>query len=173
MPYNPFKIENLDSNKPEGMLDTDKNCVAMSFSRVLGINVHTTINFFLQKGWIDSAENLENDTTVESIAEKLCMKKIYSNTTWGELKTAMAKDTNGRYLAVNTGVHGFNESPSAVGHAFCIIKNGGLGVAGNNAEKKNTPYHSQIGHTHKITVWGPVLWCPYFGIPQPKKTAKI
>ncbi|MFJ2363166.1 hypothetical protein ACIPIN_05480 [Pseudomonas sp. NPDC087697] len=169
MPYNPFKIKDLDTNRPEDMLDNDKNCVAMSFSRVLGINVYTTINFFLQKGWINSATQLENDTIVEDIAAELCMEKIYTNTPWGELKTSMAKNLEGRYLAVNTGIHGFNESASTVGHAFCIIKNGGLGVAGNNSEKKHTPYHSQIGHMHKITVWGPVLWCPYFGIAKPLK----
>ncbi|MBC3777649.1 hypothetical protein [Pseudomonas sp. SWRI99] len=169
MPYNPFQIDDLDNKTPKDRLAEDKNCVAMSFSKVLGINAHAAINFFLQKGWIESARKLENDTIVESIADHLRMKKIYSDKPWGELKTLMAKDLDGRYLAVNTGINGFNESPSSVGHAFCIIKNGGLGVAGNNAENPNSPYHSRIGQTHKITVWGPVRWCPYFGIPEPAK----
>jgi hypothetical protein len=168
MPYNPFEIKDLDNSTPENRLAKDKNCVAMSFSKVLGINAHAAINFFLQKKWIKSASELENDTIVEAIATNLCMKKVYANKPWGELKALMAKEMDGRYLAVNTGKDGFNESPSTVGHAFCIIKNGGLGVAGNNAENSGKPYHSQIVHTHKITVWGPVRWCPFFGIPKPE-----
>jgi hypothetical protein len=142
----------LDKSQPSSMLGYDKNCVAMTFSRLLGVGVYATVNFFLQKGWIKNASDLEHDNAIDTVVGHLSLEEKYENTSWATVKTGMKGHPDGRYFAVNRGAN-----TGATGHAFAIIINqGSVGVYGNNAEKKNNPYHSQINDSHKISVYGPI-----------------
>lgn len=143
----------LDDSQPGGMLPYDKNCVAMTFSRLLGVGVYATINFFLQKQWIKNAKDLENDNTIELVIGKLDLQERYKKQSWATVKTGMQGMPDGRYFATNWGIE---DSKAKAGHAFAIIKKGGVGVAGNNAEDTDRPYHSQISDSHLISVYGPI-----------------
>ncbi|MEM7211812.1 MAG: hypothetical protein AAF479_07965 [Pseudomonadota bacterium] len=119
---------------PSDMLPYDKNCVAMSFSRCMGVGVYAAINFFLDKGWISSAADLENDTSMSNVLKGMDMTKIYDHEPWSKVKSGLKGRPDGRYFAVNTGVKdsGFD------GHAIAIIKKGALGVVGNNQDTKGS-----------------------------------
>ncbi|MBD8879558.1 hypothetical protein IHE49_03580 [Rhodanobacter sp. 7MK24] len=152
--------EALDYSQPDGMLPYDKNCVAMTFSRLLGVGVYPTINFLIRKGWITRASDLENDTTINKVIEKLALAARYADTPWETVKVGMQGMQDGRYYATNWGPSG---SSGGRGHAFAIVKKGGIGVYGNNQEVKQSesspsrPYHQSIHATHKISVYGPIL----------------
>jgi len=152
--------QKLDYSQPSNILPYDKNCVAMTFSRLLGVGVYPTINFFLQKGWISKASDLENDGMINKIIKELNLAECYVDSSWAAVKTGMQGYKDGRYFATNWGPSG---SAGGNGHAFAIIKKGGIGVYGNNQEVKQSsngssrPYHQAINETHKISVYGPII----------------
>lgn len=150
----------LDYAQPDNMLSYDKNCVAMTFSRLLGVGLYPTINFLIKKKWISDASELENDTTINTVIEKLGLQPRFHDTPWVTVKVGMSGMPDGRYYATNWGPSG---SAGGQGHAFAIIKNGGVGVYGNNQEVKqqvnspSRPYHQTLHVTHKVSVYGPIL----------------
>lgn len=143
----------LSNTPPAGMLPYDKNCVAMAFSRVLGIGVHAAINFIIAKGWAPTASALENDGVIETIVKGLPLAARAKNVQWQSLRTQLGAYPDGRYFAVNNGAHDFGGK--GVGHAFAIIKHGAWGTAANNAEETGQNYSSTISGSSKISVWGP------------------
>ncbi|MHB1058854.1 MAG: hypothetical protein ACYC0F_13335 [Rhodanobacter sp.] len=151
--------EVLDYKQPSNMLAYDKNCVAMTFSRLLGVGVYPAINFLMKKGWIGKASDLENDTTINTVIEKLGLEERYVDTPWVTVKVGMKGMPDGRYYATNWGPAG---SSGGKGHAFSIIKKGGVGIYGNNQEVKKSerneskPYHQALHVTHKVSVYGPI-----------------
>jgi hypothetical protein len=151
--------ETLDYSQPANMLPYDKNCVAMTFSRLLGVGVYPAINFLLKKGWIKKASDLENDTTIDTVIKNLDLKERYVDAAWTTVKVGMKGMPDGRYYATNWGPGG---SSGGKGHAFSIIKNGGVGIYGNNQEVKKSeqreakPYHQSLHETHLVSVYGPI-----------------
>jgi hypothetical protein len=151
--------ETLDYTQPANMLLYDKNCVAMTFSRLLGVGVYPTINFMIKQGWIRKASDLENDGTINTVIEKLALQERYKDTSWTAVKVGMKGMPDGRYYATNWGPGG---SSGGKGHAFSIIKNGGIGIYGNNQEVKKSeqakskPYHQALNETHLVSVYGPI-----------------
>jgi hypothetical protein len=143
----------LDNSQPENLLAYDKNCVAMTFSRLLGVGVYPTINFFLAKGWIKKASDLENDSAIEKVAKELGLDEKYKNTAWSAVKTGMKGHSDGRYFAINR-----TTNPDSTGHAFALIINGSsVGVVGNNQEGPNEKaYNSKIKDIHLVSVYGPI-----------------
>lgn len=136
-----------------GMLKFDKNCVAMALSKCLGVNLDTTVGFLVSQKWIASGKDLENDTKFEAVLKKLGMAEVMTSLSWADAKVTFRGMPDGRYFCVNTK----GKDKGADGHAFAVVKNGGLGVAGNNQEKKGETYGSQIRDTDKVTVWGPAV----------------
>jgi hypothetical protein len=151
--------ETLDYSQPENMLLYDKNCVAMTFSRLLGVGVYPAINFLLKKGWIKKASDLENDTTIDTVIQNLDLEARYVDAAWTTVKVGMKGMPDGRYYATNWGPGG---SKGGKGHAFSIIKKGGVGIYGNNQEVKKSeqrdsrPYHQALHETHLVSVYGPI-----------------
>ena len=140
---------------PLEMLPYDKNCVAMTFSRLLKQHVHATVRDFVERGWITSGTELENDNKIEYVIAKLGLTERYREKTWSTVKAGMKAMPNGRYFAMNWKMSG-NTGVSASGHAFTIIvKDRSVGVYGNNAEVTGSAYISAIHPDHKISVYGP------------------
>ncbi|MBT2321870.1 hypothetical protein J7E62_05805 [Variovorax paradoxus] len=154
-----IRRETLDYSQPASMLPYDKNCVAMTFSRLLGVGVYPAINFLLKKGWISKASDLENDTIIDTVIKKLDLTERYVDTAWTTVKVGMKGMPDGRYYATNWGPSG---SAGGKGHAFTIIKKGGVGIFGNNqevkksAQKESRPYHQTLRETHRVSVYGPI-----------------
>ncbi|HEV2150210.1 MAG TPA: hypothetical protein VGR37_22620 [Longimicrobiaceae bacterium] len=153
MPATILTGETLNNHVVKDMLPYDKNCVAMAFSRVLGIGVYATLNHFVSKQWISRASDLENINKLDKVLKGLGLKACYDDKTWS-IETGMKGQGDGRYFAVNWGVNGKTGSDPK-GHAFAIVKKGGIGIAGNNAEATSRPYHGEI-MDHKISVFGPI-----------------
>ena len=100
--------ETLDDSQPADLLPYDKNCVAMTFSRLLGVGVYPTINFLKKKGRISKASDLkvsdlENDSTIETAIGKLEWPRRYLDTPWESVKVGMKGMPDGRYYATNWG----------------------------------------------------------------------
>jgi hypothetical protein len=135
------------------MLPYDQNCVAMAFSRVLGIGVYATVNLFIARGWAATANALQYDETIQRVVDGLPLTQRALNTAWQDLRTQLSNLSDGRYFAVNNGIHEFGGR--GVGHAFAIIKQGGWGTAANNSERTGYNYGSTITNSSNISVWGP------------------
>jgi hypothetical protein len=148
-----IKDEELSNTMPDGALDYQQNCAAMAFSRVLGISWAPAVNLFIRKGWATNANAMQYDSTIAAIVAGLPLTRRANNETWLELKPRLSSLPDGRYFAVNTGIHDFGGK--GVGHAFAIIKKGGWGTAANNSEKTDENYGSSIPPGAKISVWGP------------------
>lgn len=139
-----------DHTAPDNMLPRRQNCVAMAFSKMMSLGVHATINYFIHKKWVPTAKALENDGAIEKVIKGIELAEVYKRNSWSTVKTGMKGHKDGRYFAINRGA-----SPD---HAFCIIvKNGSVGVSGNNAETKENCYYGAIQDNHKISVWGPYV----------------
>lgn len=137
----------------DSSLKYEKNCVAMTLSKIFKTGVNDTIAKLMENGWIKSGRDLENESIILIVMEKLGMKKAFDNQQWGYVHRKLKTMPDGRYFAVNSGKHNFGEGN---GHAFTVIvKNGSVGVAGNNAETVEMQYNRAIRNSDKIMVWGP------------------
>jgi hypothetical protein len=167
----------LNNRAPSEILPYDKNCAAMTFSRLLGIGVYATINHFITKGWIAKGTDLENDEKILAIIGHLGLKKQCKDEPWSAVKPKLSALRDGRYYGMNYGIRG-SEVGDASGHAFAILKKGrrtevvkkgeqviakgSWGVFGNNSEKKGKDgkpgetYLSTIRPDHLISVYGPI-----------------
>ncbi|UAJ11142.1 hypothetical protein [Polymorphobacter megasporae] len=147
----------LNNRSPVGgMRNYDTNCVAMAFSKVLGIGVNATVNLLVSRGWVPDGIALENDGAILRIVAGLPLAEVTRDEKWSDLKLRMSTLAAGRYFACNTKAAKFN-TPASNGHAFAIIRhaNGGWGTAANNAERTGVSYASAIGESNSISVWGP------------------
>jgi hypothetical protein len=144
----------LNNRAPREILPYDKNCVAMTFSRLLGIGVYATINHFVTKGWIARGTDLENDEKVTAIIGHLGLEKQFRDEKWSAVKPKLSALRDGRYYGMNYGPRG--SASGATGHAFAIVKKGGWGVFGNNSERSDRTYLSTIHPDHLISVYGPI-----------------
>ncbi len=176
MPATIMSTVTPDTSWIEGVLPQDKNCVAKACSRLLGVNVYVTINFFLTQRWIKKASDLQHDEMILSIIDNLGLEPVCRNVSLATASVEIQKKADGRFFAINSYAHDF-PSDSAIGHAFVIIKQsrrdprqsgstlpkGALGIVGNNSDKTEAPYHQKINDSHRISVWGPVAWTPYYG----------
>ena len=146
-----------EKNVRDGMLAHEKNCVAYSLSRCLGVSLNDTVGYFIGSKWISKGSDLENDAAYGRVLEGMGAKLKIDSVPWGDAKRTISALKDGRYFAVNTK----SKDRGGDGHAFAIVKSGGWGVAGNNQEvgakdpRDARPYHSQIHPTHKVSVWGP------------------
>jgi hypothetical protein len=139
--------ETVSTAKPAGILANDKNCVAMTFSCLMKTGVYPTINYFVMKGWISKASDLENDNQWSKVITGLGLEERYDKTGWAAVKTGMKGFPDGRYFACTHG---------KPGHAFAIIKHGnGIGLNANNQEKEDTSYHHSLKEDTSVSVWGP------------------
>lgn len=151
----------FDYHKPNKILPVEKNCVAMAFSKMLGLPVYAVINMFIKNGWISTPESLQYSETIVNIMNKFGLSQKFEDKEWATIKDAI-KLINGRYFAVNTQSASFSDRGSS-GHAFCIIvKDLSLGISGNNADSAYSSYNSKILGHHKITIWEPVTVTPYY-----------
>ncbi|RYH11224.1 hypothetical protein [Tropicimonas sp. IMCC6043] len=150
---NKFAAKNDANQKPVGaVLESKKNCVALTFSKCFKKNAYTMINYFVEKKWISKGKDLENDETIERVLDKLGLRKVFDHTDWGTVKIGMKGHKAGRYFCINRAGYG----KKGDGHAFTVIVNGkSVAVSGNNQEKLNNPYAEQIQANDKVTVWGP------------------
>ncbi len=139
-----------------GMRDYDTNCVAMAFSKVLGIGVNATVNLIVSRGWVPNGSALENDGAILRVVAGLPLAQVTRDEKWSNLKLRLGTLTAGRYFACNCKAEKFN-TPASKGHAFAIIRhaNGGWGTAANNAERTGVSYASAMGAADLISVWGP------------------
>lgn len=147
----------LNNHTPAGgMRPYDTNCVAMAFSKVLGIGVNATVNLFVARNWVPNGLALENDEAILRIVQGLPLPPVARDEAWATLKARLNTLPAGRYFACNSKSKTFLQ-PSAVGHAFAIIRHGnaGWGVAANNAEKTGVSYVSELRDAHNISLWGP------------------
>jgi hypothetical protein len=140
------------SDKPEDMLGYHENCVAMALSKCLGVGVYPAINFFIHKGWIQRASDLENDSAYARVLEGLGMGLAYDYQDWSSVKLGIRGGPDGRWFCVNLQ----HNRRGGDGHAFAIVKKGGTGVVGNNQETTDRSYHAAIMDGHKINAWGPL-----------------
>lgn len=145
----------LNDRAPREILPYDKNCAAMTFSRVLGIGVYATINHFVTKGWIAKGTDLENDEKILAILGHLGLEQQFKDEKWSTAKPKLSALKDGRYYGMNYGTRG-STAGDASGHAFAIVKKGGWGVFGNNSERSDRTYLSTIHPDHKISVYGPI-----------------
>lgn len=167
----------LNNTAPSEILPYDKNCAAMTFSRLLGIGVYATINHFVTKGWIAKGTDLENDEKILAIIGHLGLEEQFTDLAWSAAKPRLSALRDGRYYGMNYGTRGSTVG-DASGHAFSIIKQGSRtatvrkvekviargswGVFGNNSEKKGKngkpgeTYLSTIHPDHLISVYGPI-----------------
>lgn len=148
-----IKDEKLSNKAPVNKLSYGTNCVAMAFSRVLGIGDNAAINLFIAKGWVPSAQALQFDNAIETIVARLPLQNKFLNESWQNVKPHLSRLSDGRYFAINSGVNQFGGQ--GIGHAFAIIKHGGWGTYANNAEKSGYNYSSTINDAYYISVWGP------------------
>jgi hypothetical protein len=155
MPATVLRGQVIDNSAPSEVLPYDKNCAAMTFSRVLGIGVYATINHFVTKGWIAKGTDLENDNKILAIIEHLGLEEQFKDQPWSAAKPKLSALRDGRYYGMNYGTRG-STPKDAKGHAFAIVKKGGWGIFGNNSEKKDQTYASTIHPDHKISVYGPI-----------------
>lgn len=148
-----FAAKAGSGQKPVGaVLESKKNCVALTFSKCFKKNAYTMINYFVEKKWISKGKDLENDETIERVIGNLGLKKVYDHTDWETVKIGMKGHKDGRYFCINRASYG----KKGDGHAFTVIVNGqSVAVSGNNQEKLNNPYAEQIKTTDHVTVWGP------------------
>jgi hypothetical protein len=144
----------LNHKTPSEILPYNKNCAAMTFSRVLGIGVHATIHYLVGKGWISKGTQLEQDSVILYVLGCLGLAEQYRDEEWRTVQVNLAALQDGRYFAMNYGPNG-STAKDAMGHAFAIVKNGGWAVYGNNSEQPARPYRDAIHPTHKISVYGP------------------
>lgn len=154
-----IQTEALNNHSPVGgMRSYDTNCVAMAFSKVLGIGVNATVNLFVARGWVPNGNALENDEAIVRIVDGLPLPQVARDESWVSLKARLGSLPAGRYFACNSKGKKFLDS-SAVGHAFAIIRGGsaGWGTAANNAEKSGTSYASELRDSHNISLWGPAI----------------
>lgn len=145
----------LNNKAPAQLLPYDKNCAAMTFSRVLGIGVYATINHFIGKGWISKGTQLENDEVILYVINHLGLAEQYKDEEWRTVRAGLLALKDGKYFAMNYGVRGSTVG-DAKGHAFAIVKHGGWSVYGNNSETPDKAYRDTIHETHKISVYGPI-----------------
>lgn len=143
----------LNNQPPAGMLPYHQNCVAMAFSRTLGIGVHAAVNLFIARGWVGSAGALQYDNAIATIVARLPLVNVALDESWLSLRPRLSTLPDGRYFAVNSGANNFGGT--GIGHAFAIVKNGGWGTAANNSEKTGSNYGSGIAGSSKISLWGP------------------
>ena len=144
----------LSNDPPVNVLPNGQNCVGMAFSRVLGIGSNATINLFISRRWIPNATALQFDNAIVTVVTGLPLQNRFLNVTWGTLKPQLSTLPDGRYFAVNSGVHDFGGQGS--GHAFAIIKqHGSWGTFANNQEGSGYNYSSRITNGDHISVWGP------------------
>lgn len=149
-----IRYEQLDNSAPNGMLDWQHNCAANAFACVLEIGNHATINLFIAKGWIPSAQALQYDNAIATVATNLPLTKRATDEAWLSLKQRLGQLADGRYFAINTGVNKFGGQ--GVGHAVAIIVNGNSwSMKANNSEKKEQLYSSALLGSDKFSVWGP------------------
>lgn len=147
----------LSNRSPDGgMRGYDTNCVAMAFSKVLGIGVNATVNLCVARGWVPNGLALENDGAILRVVGGLPLANVATDERWRDLKLRLGTLAAGRYFACNSKAAKF-DTPASKGHAFAIIRhgNGGWGTAANNAERTGVSYASAIGDADLICVWGP------------------
>ncbi len=139
-----------------GMRPRETNCVAMAFSKVLGIGVHATVNLFVARGYVPNGDALEHDGAILRICAALGLTEVTRDETWLSLKARLGNLEAGRYFACNSKAKKMLDKNS-VGHAFAIIRHGskGWGVAANNAEEADTSYVSKLLDADNISLWGP------------------
>jgi hypothetical protein len=144
----------LNNHSPAGgMLPYHQNCVAMAFSRTLGIGVNAAVNLFIANGWVGSASALQYDNAIATIVAQLPLANVALDESWLSLKPRLSTLPDGRYFAVNSGANNFGGT--GIGHAFAIVKHGSWGTAANNSEKTDSNYGSNIAGSSKISLWGP------------------
>lgn len=150
-----IRNEALDNSAPPNMLPYQQNCVAMALSRVLGIALHPTVNLCIAKGWVQNGNGMQYDAAIGRIVAGLPLAQILLDEPWLTAKPQLSNLADGRYFAVNTGVHQFGGQ--GVGHAFVIIKKGGWSIYANNSEINGhgQSYRSRINDAHNISIWGP------------------
>lgn len=138
----------------EDVLCYEKNCVAMALSKVFRVNMFHTIQKLKSNGAINSATSLENSATIVTVMQRVDMPKVVSNMAYSEIKKMASGFPDGRYFAINSKTHTFEEDKAS--HAFAIILNkGSLGVAGNNAESPGRSYNQALSDSDIVTMWGP------------------
>lgn len=144
----------LNNARPANMLPYHQNCVAMALSRVLGIGLNPTVNLCIARGWVPNGQALQYDAAIARIVAGLPLVQRLLDEPWVTAKPQLSNLPNGRYFAVNTGVHAFGGQ--GVGHAFVILKkNGSWSTFANNSEVAGQNYSSRINGGHNISVWGP------------------
>lgn len=148
-----IRNEPLNNTPPNNVLPYGQNCVAMALSRVLGIGVIPAINLCIAKNWATTPTGLQYDNTIATVVGGLPLQNQATDEAWLSLKARLSALPDGRYFAVNSGIHDFGGQ--GVGHAFAIIKHGGWGTAANNSEKTGQNYGSTIPGASKISLWGP------------------
>lgn len=147
----------LNNTRPDGgTRPYETNCVALAFSKVLGIGHYATVNLFVARRWVPNASALENDGAILRIVAGLPLPAVARDESWFSLKTRLGSLPAGRYFACNSKSKLFNDT-SSVGHAFAIIRHGsaGWGIAANNAEAEDKSYASALKDADNISVWGP------------------
>ncbi|MGF6343352.1 hypothetical protein ABIE10_002713 [Citrobacter sp. 506] len=144
-------------------LPYDKNCVALAITDALGYTEHYGDNgvfyFYYRVRELLSGnfKSLEYPNTVTRVLKFLNVDSIYHNREWSFVKTNILTKANGRFFAVNTLGHNFDDKGGAF-HAFCILKaDGKINILGNNSEN----YAEQISDGHKVSVWGPIQITPH------------
>lgn len=140
-------------NKVE-MVPYDRNCVAMSLSRCLGVNIFATVNFLKNRGLIAKGTDLENDGAVSRVAEGLQVTKQSDKASWISTQAKIRGAGNGRYFCVNNGPE--DASASFIVHAFTVFCAGvTINVHGNNQDTNTSLYRDFLSDTHRVSAWGP------------------
>lgn len=135
------------------LLPWDKNCVAMTLSRCLGVNLFTAVNFMKHRGWISKGTDLEDDSAIETVVSGLGMTERHKDKAWTTVRKEIPSLAVGRYFCINRGIPESTTSD----HAFALIRHAsGWNVEGNNLERKDVRYVDQIGETHRVSVYGPM-----------------
>ena len=137
------------------MVENSKNCVALTFSRCLGANIHSTINYLKQRGFIRTGKDLENDTYMDAALDGLKVAKVCTKAGWSSACSLIRGKGEGRYFCVNHGPS--DASKKFVVHAFTVhcSRHGGLAVHGNNQDTSTSRYESVLKANHRVTVHGP------------------
>jgi hypothetical protein len=152
-----IRNEQLNNHRPDGGTRPHKtNCVALAFSKVLGISHYATVNLFVDKGWVPRAQALEHDGAILRILAGLPLAEVARDEAWLSVRARLGTLPAGRYFACNSKTKKFKDTNS-IGHAFAIIRSAGAGwgVAANNQEKRDTSYASVLQDADNISVWGP------------------
>lgn len=155
------EIITFDTNKPDGMLKREINCVALALEKTLKVNTYPLINHLIEKGVIKKPDDLQYSNTIDKVMTCMNILKVCEDKPWSLAKEIL-KSREGYYFAVNTRMDKFL-SPNSKGHAFSVkVFRKSIGIAANNAEVTGESYHKSIKPEYLISIWGPVLIRPYY-----------